>query len=52
VPGDDLARLLIEEVLPRRKGLIQIPLVLIEAQMTATLLAKQYAASTYQAIEI
>ncbi len=43
MPDDDVARLLIEEVLPRRRTRIQIPLVLIEDQMTATL-AKQSAA--------
>lgn len=43
MPDDDVARLLIEEVLPRRRSRIQIPLVLIEDRMTATL-AKQSAA--------
>ncbi|MFV9614764.1 MAG: hypothetical protein ACNYZG_02355 [Gammaproteobacteria bacterium] len=43
MPDDDVARVLIEDVLPRRRRRIQIPIVLIEDQ-TASRLAKQSAA--------
>jgi hypothetical protein len=43
MPDDDVTRVLIEEVLPGRRRRIQIPVVLIEDQMTARL-AKQSAA--------